>query len=114
MVERELERLYAAAEACNVARRGASCSRKDEEATTSTDPSPTEDDTQQRFSQLSGAKAAVGPHEGLLTTASTSRFSEATLEHFNLGDQAKLHRLEAGVLVEAPCCRILGPHAAGH
>ena len=53
-------------------------------------------------------------HEGLLTTASTGTFGEATLEHFNVGDQAQLHRLEAGVLIEAPCCRILGPHAAGH
>jgi hypothetical protein len=68
-----------------------------------------------RCGRSSGGSTSVdGPHEGLLTTASTDRFSDATLEHFSVSDQAKLHRLEAGVLVEAPCCRILGPHAAGH
>jgi hypothetical protein len=42
------------------------------------------------------------------------RLGEATLEHVNVGDQAQFHRLEAGVLVEAPGRSVLRPHATGH
>ena len=66
------------------------------------------------ISEKAARASGPAPREGLLTAPLTGTFGEATLEPFNVSDQAQLHRLEAGVLVEAPCCRILGAHAAGH